>query len=129
MSVAEAKLTNLKNAVSRLEEAAGMERMTGLLGDMMRDATIQRFKFVLEVAWKYLRYLLHDYGVQAQDIASPKKVIREALANGLICDGDIWIEMIPDRNILSHTYSADTAALLYEKITDKYLAEFKRLID
>ena len=129
MKVQEARLENLVNAVARLEEAIHVDKQDGLVGEMMRDAIIQRFEFTLEVAWKYLRHMLLDLGVFAQDIASPKKVIREAFANGIITDGDIWVEMVASRNILSHTYNQQDAIQFEDKIINIYFPVFKQLAD
>ena len=117
------------DAVERLEEAVLQEKQAGIVGEMMCDAIIQRFEFTLEVAWKFMRFILVDEGVFREDVESPKKTIRVAFANGLISDGDIWLEMIRYRNILSHTYNVAEANVLEGKIKNEYLHVFKQLIE
>jgi nucleotidyltransferase substrate binding protein (TIGR01987 family) len=70
--------------------------------DIQRDAAIQRFEFTFELAWKLLKDFYFDKGV---DLNSPKDVFRHAFASGDIQDEKIWLEMLKDRNLTSHTYN------------------------
>lgn len=129
MSVKDSKKISLSNAVNRLEEAVSQQKPKGVIGEMMRDAIIQRFEFTLEAAWKYMRFVLIDEGVLKEDVASPKKAVQLAFCNGLIKNGDVWLEMIRYRNMLSHTYNEVEAVVLEEKIKNEYLREFKALLE
>lgn len=63
----------------------------------------QRFIFAFELAWKTLNdKMVHD-GLQAEKI-SPKYIFKLAYANKYISDIELWLAMIKDRNLLSHTY-------------------------
>jgi len=48
------------NAAGRLREAALMQG-----DDILRDATIQRFEYTFEAAWKALQYYLQYQGLEA----------------------------------------------------------------
>jgi nucleotidyltransferase substrate binding protein (TIGR01987 family) len=89
------------------------------------DATIQRFEFTFELAWKFLK----DY-FQARDIQLhyPKEVIMGAFAVGLIEDENIWIQMLKDCNVTSHTYDEKLADEIYTHIK-KYVPQLPHLID
>ena len=65
------------------------------------DATIQRFEFTFELAWKFLRDYFWEQGIE---LHYPKKIIKEAFASHLIDHEEIWIKMLKDRNMTSHTY-------------------------
>jgi nucleotidyltransferase substrate binding protein (TIGR01987 family) len=71
--------------------------------DVVRDASIQRFEFCVELAWKTARKVM---GTQT---AAPKQVIREMAQNGYVEDVQIWFEAIEKRNQTSHTYNEDLA--------------------
>ena len=81
------------------------------------DATIQRFEFSIELFWKLLRLLLSSKGV---DATYPKDVLREAFAGKLIDNEQIWLSMLRDRNLTSHTYDEDLAAIIYANIKNYY---------
>lgn len=50
-----------------------------------------------------------------------KSVVREAYKAGIIKSGEIWIEMIDDRNLTSHIYSQSMADDIYLRITKNIL--------
>ena len=128
MSVSESKRSSFANAVSRLEEAISQEKPDGIVGEMMRDAVIQRFEFTLEVAWKFMRFVLINEGLFRDDVSSPKKAVQAAFANGLISSGEVWLEMVKSRNIVSHVYNEAEAVLLENKIANEFIYEFKQLL-
>ncbi|WP_341791480.1 HI0074 family nucleotidyltransferase substrate-binding subunit [Rickettsia endosymbiont of Gonocerus acuteangulatus] len=91
------------------------------------DATIQRFEFTFELAWKFLKEYFAQMGIV---LNYPKEVIKEAYAVGtvgIINDEDLWIYMLLDRNMTSQTYNKKLADEIYEHIKN-YTPEFKRLL-
>ncbi|ETZ07142.1 hypothetical protein P618_200685 [Holospora obtusa F1] len=84
---------------------------------IQRDAAIQRFEFTFELAWKALKNLYYEKGV---DLNSPKDVFRHAFASGDIQDEKIWLEMLKDRNLTSHTYNEPLACEVFSHLP-KYL--------
>jgi len=66
--------------------------------DITRDASIRRFEFCVELAWKVSRKAL------GTDTTAPKQVIREMGQASLIDDVRLWLEAIDQRNLSSHTY-------------------------
>jgi nucleotidyltransferase substrate binding protein (TIGR01987 family) len=77
---------------------------------IQRDAAIQRFEFTFELAWKALKDFYFDKGV---DLNSPKDVFRHAFASGDIQDEKIWLQMLKDRNLTSHTYNESLACEVF----------------
>ncbi|WP_234028449.1 nucleotidyltransferase substrate binding protein [Lentibacillus sp. Marseille-P4043] len=95
--------------------------------DIIYDGVIQRFEFTFELSWKLMKMFLEYTGTT--EIRNPRATIREAFANGLIDDGEKWIDMMVDRNKTSHLYDEDEARYIYEKIRNRYNTLFLKLRD
>ena len=119
------KYDKLIAAVARLREALADYRKTPL--DSIRDGTIQRFEFCTELAWKTMREYLLDQGYS--EINSPKAVIRQAYAFGMIKDEQAWLALQTDRNMTSHVYDEETAKEIFERIENTYLKLFDDVVD
>ena len=78
-----------------------------------RDAVIRRFKFTIELFWKFLKRILEIKGIQ---VRYPKDVLKEAFAGNLIENEQIWLNMLQDRNLTSHTYDEELADKIYAHI-------------
>ena len=117
------KIQQFSQALDRLQEALSDSASSN--STVMRDGVIQRFEFTAELAWKSCREILLDEGFV--NIDSPKAVMRQALASGLIADGDGWFSLLQARNITSHMYSEDQAAAIYQSIRQTYLPLFLSL--
>ncbi|WP_395476677.1 HI0074 family nucleotidyltransferase substrate-binding subunit [Rickettsia endosymbiont of Pantilius tunicatus] len=89
------------------------------------DATIQRFEFTFEFAWKFLKEYFAQMGIV---LNYPKEVIKEAYAVGIINDEALWVHMLLDRNMTSHTYNEKLADEIYNRIRT-YVPELKKLLD
>lgn len=119
------KYEKLEKAVSRLEEALREYRVAQ--SDIVRDGAIQRFEFCTELAWKTLReYLLYQ---GYSEVNSPKTVMRQAYADGVLRDEDAWLALLNDRNSTAHLYDDITAQRIFSRIQDTYIALFTELID
>ena len=110
-------------AVARLREALDDYKKFPL--DSVRDGTIQRFEFCTELAWKTMREYLLDQGYA--NINSPKEVIKQAFAFGMIDDQKAWVELLNDRNLTSHVYDEAIAAAIFARIEGQYLPLFDRV--
>ncbi len=75
--------------------------------DIVRDATIQRFEFCVELAWKSAKK------VMGTGSSAPKTVVREMAQNGLIDQVDFWLQAIDQRILSSHTYKEALAEQVY----------------
>lgn len=82
------------------------------------DATIQRFEFCFELAWKLMKAMLDYEGIEA---SSPRSSIREGWKQAMIDSAEDWLQMQEQRNLSSHTYNESTAQDIYEKICIKYI--------
>ena len=93
--------------------------------DLIRDATIQRFEYSVELSWKTLkRFLKIVYEV---DEAAVRELFRKAERFGVVESAGQWIVYIEKRNLTSHTYNENTAQEVYHVITPFYLDAIKLL--
>ncbi len=119
------RMIDLENAVKRLDEAINDSLEYKL--DSLKDSVIQRFEFTLELCWKGMKIYLNSEGVLGA--TSPRATIREAFSNSLIEDGQVWMDMLNDRNLTSHTYNQKMADEIYENIVNEYFEEIKKLLE
>lgn len=118
------RLDNFDRAYRRLAEVCdGNHEHLSLLE---REGCIQRFEYVFELAWKTLRDLLEFYGIQLESV-TPRNVIKEAFSAKMLLDGHVWIDMMNDRNLLSHTYSENTFEEAFKRIQARYFPEISAL--
>ena len=110
-----------KKALERLKEAM-LEEPT----EIIIDGTIQRYEFTFELAWKIMKDYL-EYNGFIDGLSSPRNIIQLAFQNKIIKNGDIWIQMMLDRNLLSHLYDEEKSREIYNNIKNNYLAEFEQL--
>ncbi|KKM11021.1 hypothetical protein SY88_10595 [Clostridiales bacterium PH28_bin88] len=100
------RLKTLEQALVTLEEALAQP-----FSVIVRDATIQRFEYTFELAWKLFRKVARIEGVE---VNSPRQAIRAAYDAGLLKDIDLWFELLEDRNRTFHTYDESTATQVFE---------------
>lgn len=108
-------------ALNRLKEAL-LEEPT----DIVVDGTLQRYKFTFELAWKTIKDYL-EYNGYSDNIASPRAIIQLAYQAKVINNGDTWINMMLDRNALSHLYDEEKSREIYENVKNIYLNELNEL--
>ena len=89
--------------------------------DLNRDASIQRFEFTFELAWKTMKRILKYKGIL---INNPRDTIRETAKEGLIDDPKTWFVFLENRNLTSHVYNEKVAEKIYSS-----LPEFKVALD
>lgn len=111
MARARQRIETARRAVQSLEALAGLED-----GEVLRDASIQRFEYSFEALWKAAQaVLLEHFGVE---LASPKPIIRACFENGLLSEDEVRIglAMVDHRNLTAHTYNENLANEIYGQI-------------
>jgi len=121
------RFANYKKAHGQFKKTAAFfdeKSGCGTEGDVAMEALIKCFELTYELAWQtmkdYISYMGH-----AQALQGSRDSIRAALQFGLIKNGQLWIDMINDRNRAVHTYDENNAAVLSRRIADLYRGEFK----
>jgi len=110
----------------RLLQSALVERPIDVFSDLEQQGLVQRFEFSFELAWKTMKDFLESSGIQINPV-TPKSVIKEAFAAKIIDDGQIWIDMMLDRNLLSHTYDQKCFLKALNSVKNVYLPKLEQL--
>lgn len=118
----EERKQDLLNATERLKEALKQEE-----NDIVIDCVLHRFEFTFELAWKTMKDCLEDQGIVSR-IKTPREIIKDAFAAGLIENGEIWMDMMISRNELSHLYDEETSREIFDDIKEKYILEINKLV-
>ncbi|GAB4119779.1 MAG: HI0074 family nucleotidyltransferase substrate-binding subunit [Sideroxydans sp.] len=110
LSSLEKALASLGRALVRAQAAPADEEL--------RDATIQRFEFSFELAWKMLKRRLElDLPSTAElDGMNYRTLIRVGAEQGLLDDVSAWLIYRDKRNLTSHTYDEKKAQEVYAVI-------------
>ena len=119
------KIENYNNALAQLE--AAVARYQEASDDSLyRDGLIQRFEFTVELAWNSIKEYREDQGM-VLSIASPRGILREAFAAGVIADADAWNNILTARNLTSHVYDEATAVSIAQQICTEFLPPLQAL--
>ena len=93
------------------------------LTELEKQGLIQSFEFTHELAWNVIKDYFAYLGNSS--LMGSRDSTREAFSNGLIENGEIWMEMIVSRNMTTHTYNEETASSIVEKICNDYIQLFR----
>jgi nucleotidyltransferase substrate binding protein (TIGR01987 family) len=118
------RLHNYRRALARLREAVHLNRLRKLT-ELEQQGLIQAFEFTHELAWNLMKDYLAFQG--SPDISGSRDAARAAFAQGLVIDGEGWMEMIKSRNQTSHTYNQGVADEITRLIVDRYTLLFEDL--
>lgn len=121
------KVENYRQALAQLERAIQVYEANPH-DDLYRDGLIQRFEFTVELAWKSLKDYLEDQGF-VLGVSSPRAILKEAFAAGVILDAEAWNDILKARNITSHVYDEATAEQVVDMIVNNFVPPLKALAD
>jgi nucleotidyltransferase substrate binding protein (TIGR01987 family) len=117
------RYNNYERALELLKEAITIKTPT----DLEIEGMIQRFEYTFELAWKTLKDYLEEKGYT--ELVGSKEVIRQAFADGIINEGEVWMDMIKARNLTTHIYNKQTANHIKDDIVNLYYKSFRELYD
>lgn len=112
---------NLQKALKLLEEALVIADPS----DLEIEGMIQRFEYSFELAWKSIKDYLEEKGYP--ELVGSRDAIRLAFANGMISEGETWMEMITDRKLSTQIYDQKTARRIASDIRERYHPRFLEL--
>lgn len=115
------RFQNFDKSLDLLTQAMNIENP-----DVIQKAgLIQFFEMTFELAWKTIKDYLHEQGFT--EINTPRNVFKKAYEVELIRDGHVWLKLLEDRNLTSHTYDENTANAVIDLISKKYFDLLKSL--
>jgi nucleotidyltransferase substrate binding protein (TIGR01987 family) len=115
---------NFAKAVALLHDA--LKNGPVPLNDLEKEGTVQRFEYTVELPWKTLKDYLEHSGLQLTPV-TPKSVIKAAFAARLIPDGQLWIDILEKRNLLSHKCDHELLDEGLKEIHERYLPAIEQL--
>ncbi len=118
------RFQNFERAFFLLRDA--LKDGTSKLNSLEKEGTVRRFEYSFELAWKTIKDYLEAEGIVFSTL-TPRQVLKDAVAAGLLADGQVWIEMLDHRNLLSHTYDVATFEAAVDAILAHYLPAMDRL--
>ena len=117
------RFDNLQRAYQRLRWALEIHQQDPD-NDLIRMAVIKAYEFTFELSWKTLKDFLAYNGIDAK---LPREVLKQAFATGLVIDGQLWIDMLEERNLMAHTYDDARARIAVDQIQERYLGGLQQL--
>ena len=124
------RFQNYRQALSRLTAAVKLSRERPL-SELEQQGLIQGFEYTHELGWNVLKDYLEEQGFVS--IIGSKGATREAFKNGLVEDGEAWMDMIKARNLTSHTDKTEVAEDIVKDILGRFypalIAMERRFVD
>jgi nucleotidyltransferase substrate binding protein (TIGR01987 family) len=117
------RFVNFEKAFLQLQDA--IERFDQL-DDLAKEGLIQRFEYTFELAWKTLKDYLESEGIINQ---FPREVLKQGFHVNVLNNGELWIDMLEKRNLLTHTYDQDNFNLALQLIKNSYFPEITHLYE
>lgn len=118
------RLNHYNQALNELKKAVELAQQRPL-SDLEEQGLIQAFEYTHELAWNVMKDFLATRSTL--NLFGSKDTTREAFKRGLIEQGQVWMDMIRDRNLTSHTYDHNVATQIAAAILKSYYAEFEKL--
>lgn len=115
------RFENFLKAFKELDNAVSLAR-TKELSRLEKQGVIQDFEYNHELAWNVLKDFLQAEG--KAEVYGSKSATREAFNVGLIGDGEVWMNMIEDRNQTVHTYNESLSEEIFQRIVKEYFLQF-----
>jgi nucleotidyltransferase substrate binding protein (TIGR01987 family) len=92
---------------------------------LQKAGIIQLFEMSFELAWNMVKDFLEEEGFV--EVKSPRSALKKAFEIGLLSSGHIWMQLLVDRNLTTHTYDEAKATAVEELIHRKYFPLLKVL--
>ena len=97
------RFQNFNHALTLLSDA--LKTGSSSLSLLEKEGVVQRFEYSFELAGKTIKDFLEAGGLVIAPV-TPRQVVKDAFAAKVIDDGQVWIDMLGHRNLLSHTYDS-----------------------
>ena len=130
----EQRFSNYKKALLKLSQAIKYINVNpiedgnvSIIDEIIKEGLIQRFEYTHELGWNVMK----DYAEYQGnfEVKGSRDATREAFQMKLISNGEVWMDMILNRNKSSHTYNEETANEIYLKIITDYFPAFQEFAE
>lgn len=118
------RFDNFQRALLVLERGVQLAQAREL-SELEQQGLIQGFEFTHELAWNLLKDYLTHQGIAG--VVGSRDATRLAFQNGLVADGEIWMEMIRSHNQSSHTYNLEQAQAIARDVVHRFAPLFGAL--
>jgi nucleotidyltransferase substrate binding protein (TIGR01987 family) len=118
------RFENFAKALKKLQSFAEHEQAAH--DELSQVALTGAFEFTFELGWKTVKDHLKFNGV---DVSLPREAIKQGFHHRLIEDGETWIAMLEDRNLLSHVYDEKRALAAVQNIHARYIPALVQVHD
>jgi nucleotidyltransferase substrate binding protein (TIGR01987 family) len=118
------RFANYTRALQSLSDAVALA-VERPLSKLEQSGLIHAFEFTHEVVWNVLKDYLEQQGIFG--LIGSRDASRSAFRNGLITDGEAWMDMIKARNLTSHTYNPEVADSVTRDILIRFYLAFAAL--
>jgi nucleotidyltransferase substrate binding protein (TIGR01987 family) len=109
-----------------LLRSALQDRPIDQYNPLEQEGIIQRFQYAYELAWKTMKDYLEANGVVLAPVTA-REVIKQAFSAKLVTDGQVWIDMMLDRNRLAYTYDERTFRQVLDATQLRYFPAMESL--
>ena len=113
-------MADFGKAIARLQSALEQPK-----DEFVHDSAIQRFEFTFELFWNLLKEFALVNGL---DLYSPAESIKAGFELRVIEDEELFLEMLKNRNLASHTYEEITAEEIFNQL-GRYAHSMRRTVE
>ena len=92
------------------------------LNDLERQGLVKAFEYTFELCWNTLKDYYEYQG--ESNLQGSRDVYQLAFQRGLITDGELWMQMVLDRNRTTHIYNQVIAQEISTRICNQYYKLF-----
>ena len=122
------RFQNFRRALGLLREALEDKNLDEY-SDLEREGIVQRFEYTFELVWKTFKDYLEFSDIPLTE-ATPRRVIKECAATNIFGEAgivpEVFMNMMLERNALSHTYDFERFNQAVLRIKEQYLSELEK---
>ena len=118
------KFENFCRALTNLHES---ETKSPPFDAITTAGMVALFEICFEQSWKAIKEILELHGFGERKIGSPRMIIKQAFAAGMIDDEELWLEMLTTRNDVAHSYNEEVALKIIDAAQKKFIVLFEAL--
>lgn len=114
---------NLHKAYLKLQQFLKEDNNT----ELARAGIVHAYEFTFELFWKFLQKYLEHLGILEEH--GPNAVIKTGFQNGYLEEGQDYMDMLRDRNLIAHTYKEEMTQEIYTRIKNNHIDTLTKFIE